>query len=449
MRALACLLSLFASALLAGCVSVQNIPLTPAGVEALRGREASFAARDKPEFAALTPGKGAVGGLIGGALTIVAGNRIVEEHKIEDPALSIARAIGAELGQAHQVRWASSAVRVTSDEVAQLAKDYPAADLVLDVRTINWSFVYFPTNWKRYRVIYSARLRLIDVKQSRVLAEGFCARNPEETPAAPTYDELLRNGAEGLKRELKTAADFCVQHFRSATFAFAGQAPLQAAPAAVPTSPASAPPTPSVSTQPVASIAPTTALVPTTRFPQPGDSWTYRLIEPRSDGRGTQRNYVVRVAAASPANILDQVSPDGAPPSEWAHSGGSYFVTQGLPLFSPYLAVFEDLTPGTSIRRIAGDDACAGWYNCVSEGKVVGRETVQLPAGSFDAIKVTIEQHWTSRPGIAAGGGRRTLTIWYSPQAKRAVKFSNRATGGSRLLLHTNFDLELVSYQLK
>jgi len=45
--------------------------------------------------------------------------------------------------------------------------------------------------------------------------------------------------------------------------------------------------------------------------------------------------------------------------------------------------------------------------------------------------------------------GGRILTIWYAPEIKRAVKYSSRITVGDIPPIDGDFDLELVSYQLK
>ena len=45
--------------------------------------------------------------------------------------------------------------------------------------------------------------------------------------------------------------------------------------------------------------------------------------------------------------------------------------------------------------------------------------------------------------------GARTLTIWYSNELKRAVKYESRLTSGERTPMEASFDLELMSYQLK
>lgn len=198
-----------------------------------------------------------------------------------------------------------------------------------------------------------------------------------------------------------------------------------------------------------ACAAPTPTVPAAAPLPQPGDTWTYRLLE-RPIGRApAQSNYVVKVAASSAANIRDHASRDGAPPVEWMHRRGHYIGLQGVAMFSPYLGVFENPMPGTAIRRIEG---CFTKYVCATQGRVVGWEAIQVPAGSFDALKVTVEQEWSLRPHprSAHEAGVLRLTIWYSPQTKRAVKVSSRLTGqGGRPPFDADFDLELVGYQLK
>jgi hypothetical protein len=108
------------------------------------------------------------------------------------------------------------------------------------VRTINWMFAYFPTAWTRYRVMYSARLRLIDVKRSQVIAEGSCSRIPEETPNAPTFDQLVADKAALLKRELAVAAEHCARVFGTGTLALAQPVTMVAALAPQPAPAASA-----------------------------------------------------------------------------------------------------------------------------------------------------------------------------------------------------------------
>jgi hypothetical protein len=204
----------------------------------------------------------------------------------------------------------------------------------------------------------------------------------------------------------------------------------------------------------VATVAPGT--VTNRRLPQVGDSWTYRLSEPRRADGPKQREYVVQVAAVTPNAILDQYRVQNETSGEWAHGSGGYIVGLGRSVFAPYL--FSIGTPGERgpVRVEMLDPACSGGfgYLCEASANVVGRESVKVPAGTFEAIKVVVEHNW--RPISMVGmqfaaqqlGGRK-LTVWYAPAAKRAVKFSSRATYGGIPPIETDFDLELTSYKLK
>jgi hypothetical protein len=206
------------AAMTAGCVSVQQIPMSASSAEVVQGKEIALSQRAKPDFTASTPAKAAFG-MIGAAAMISEGNKIVKENGIEDPAVYIAQTLVADLQGRYNTRLSPKGAPIASDDVADVVKNANGSDLVLDVRTINWSFVYFPTSWGKYRVIYSARLRFVDAKSGRVIAEGGCHRVPQPDAQSPSYDELVANSAERLKQELKTAADFCISEFKAKTLA--------------------------------------------------------------------------------------------------------------------------------------------------------------------------------------------------------------------------------------
>ena len=112
-------------------------------------------------------------------------------------------------------------------------------------------------------------------------------------------------------------------------------------------------------------------------------------------------------------------------------------------LFSPYYTP-DDSGQIAKIRDPNADFCGADWI-CSMSGSVTGKELVRVPAGQFEAIRVEVQHAWTARYPNAESAAR-TLTIWYSPQTKRAVKFSSRAAGSSSV--HADFDLELESYFL-
>jgi hypothetical protein len=217
-RALACLAAVALLGAFTGCVSVQNVPISSGAAAGLSGKTAAAVSREKPSFGAMTAGKAAIGGLLGGALMIHAGNEIVRENEIEDPANYISRKLLEELAAKRGVvvREMKDVV-AKGDKIPDLCKQYQNVDVLLDVQTINWSFTYFPTDWSHYRVVYSVRLRLIDVKTGQILAEGFSSRAPDKTADAPTHEELLADHAQRLKQELQTAADQSLALFRGGT----------------------------------------------------------------------------------------------------------------------------------------------------------------------------------------------------------------------------------------
>jgi hypothetical protein len=182
------------------------------------------------------------------------------------------------------------------------------------------------------------------------------------------------------------------------------------------------------------------------RLPRAGDTWVYRLRARQRAIR--ERSYVVRVAASAEVGIVDWVTVDGDIPAESRHGKGSYLVSQGVILLSPYLGLFEDLRPGMALRNVdMGDDpTCRRAEICMIEGKVVGREAINTLAGKFDAVKVTFTQLWR-----ASVQGRqspsREVSAWYAPEAKRVVRVSSRSVTGDAI--QPDFDLELVSYKLQ
>jgi hypothetical protein len=106
-----------------------------------------------------------------------------------------------------------SDAEIADDDVSKLAAFYKTTSFALDIRTINWGFLYYPLYWTRYRLTYAARMRLIDTNSAAVLAEGGCYSLRDKIDTAPTYEELLENGASRLKAEIEDAVIDCAQEF--------------------------------------------------------------------------------------------------------------------------------------------------------------------------------------------------------------------------------------------
>ena len=200
---------------------------------------------------------------------------------------------------------------------------------------------------------------------------------------------------------------------------------------------------------------PPARIIAAPRPPQIGDNWTYRISDPQRVR--APRSVFIKVASASPTLIIEHVSVEGGFTAPWRHAKGGYLIPQGVSVFSPYLPQFEKMVLPSELGYIESTDpGCRGDFVCTAKGSVIGEEAVEIAAGKFNATKVVVHQSW--RPAAGASGdqaeldrmhGARTLTIWYSPELKRAVKYESRLTSGERVPMDANFDLELTSYQVK
>ena len=219
----------------------------------------------------------------------------------------------------------------------------------------------------------------------------------------------------------------------------------------------------------LAGLAPTTAPAPASSprapssqarsyagpLPQEGDTWTYRLLEPKRIDGPTQRTYTVKVVAASPSAISEEYSIDGGVSGKWTHKGARDIVPVGMPVFAPYLVAFGEIPPGALGRVQIAEGVCSAAYLCQASAQMVRREPIKLAAGTFDTVRVEIQQSW--RPAQQGGhpaqaaqfNGARRMTVWYAADVKRAVKFSSRLDFGAAPPVDTDFDLELVSYQVR
>lgn len=209
------ILMLMTAVMISGCASLNKQVIDKNVVKSLKDKTVTHTIREKPDFAAVTADKAAFA-LLGALAMISAGNEIVRENDIADPADAIAAGLAKALEANHGTQFVNSPVMVSEEDPALIAASAKgAAKYIIDTQTVNWSFGYFPTDWSHYRVIYVAKARLIDVKSKQVVAEGYCEQVPENSENAPTYDELLADKATLLKKTLSNAVGQCVESLKA------------------------------------------------------------------------------------------------------------------------------------------------------------------------------------------------------------------------------------------
>ncbi len=126
----------------------------------------------------------------------------------------IADEFGQPLTKKYQVQVSGlNRSEVDFDDIDRLGKYYPDGDIILDVKTLDWSIAFqMPAG---YWLSYHARLRLIDRASQKILAQEHCSRPRESLGGATSFDEIRENEAAALKRALRDAVRAYTAYFRA------------------------------------------------------------------------------------------------------------------------------------------------------------------------------------------------------------------------------------------
>lgn len=212
---------------------------------------------------------------------------------------------------------------------------------------------------------------------------------------------------------------------------------------------------PAVAPTPVAAIperSPEVARDVNAALPRPGESWTYR-----TSGKwptSPRRDIVIAVQSVRDGLVTDtlRADPDARIMGDSRRAIGSrpgFLNWDQIGLeYSPYLGAFRDLGTLGSLSDFATPDVDT-WGQWYSQAKVLGREAVTVPGGSFDAFKVEV---WSSRS--ATGGStlasiepvRMHYLVWYAPEVKRYVKMQRRVISANSREIEKDL-FELVSHR--
>lgn len=192
----------------------------------------------------------------------------------------------------------------------------------------------------------------------------------------------------------------------------------------------------------IALVLPATALGQTAgSVPRPevklGDSWTYI----RSDGytkqiTGTFVNTVQKIEAGE--ITVEARSPDGqGNPQLSVFTSDWNVLKRGTREFGP--AIPQYAFPLEIGKHWEGNYTGpapdgTGLVDYSRKSKVVGVETVTVPAGKFTATKIQAETTWLYKGAFRGGrsSGEIAETIWYAPEAKRFVKMEVETFHGAK-----------------
>jgi hypothetical protein len=150
---------------------------------------------------------GPIGGAVVGARAATIGKELMEQHKVENLALQLANQVSDALKDSLPTLTKAIESPVL-DDVAELKKA-GLRPFVLDVRSAG-SIIYYPSNWARYRLLYTGRVRLVDIEQGRVIWQGVCQlKGPDDPAQSPTLDELEAKDGVAYRRMISEATAAC------------------------------------------------------------------------------------------------------------------------------------------------------------------------------------------------------------------------------------------------
>lgn len=204
--------------LLAGC-AVNNRAIDRATLPTLQGKSVALVKNESPGFIAMTSGKGSFA-VFGVAAAISAGNQLVKDDAIHDPAMNIARLLARELNSRYGLSSSENSGKLAeSGSVTDIVKLAQGSDFALDVATNGWKFIYDGFSYSDYLVGYSVKMRLIDVANSRVISEGMCGYSTKSAgKPLVSYEKLLENHSAYIKQSLEDATQYCVDKFANELF---------------------------------------------------------------------------------------------------------------------------------------------------------------------------------------------------------------------------------------
>ncbi|MBP5998395.1 MAG: toll/interleukin-1 receptor domain-containing protein [Azonexus sp.] len=232
--------------------------------------------------------------------------------------------------------------------------------------------------------------------------------------------------------ELDNAASDCIEVKVDATTTFTLTARNASATTrktlAVLPLPAEAPPARAVAPAAAPAPAATPAVVASSSLPVKGERWVYR-----SSGKwptSPKRRYEIVAQSVADNLVTDElrlIEPESGAEVRRARGNKPDFIAWNAigPEFSPYFGAFVELAGQSRLSGLPTPDLHPQWTNWYSKAEVIGRETVSVPAGAFNAFKVEV---WSSRNRTGSQAEaqmepvRVNYVIWYAPEIKRYVR---------------------------
>jgi hypothetical protein len=179
-----------------------------------------------------------------------------------------------------------------------------------------------------------------------------------------------------------------------------------------------------------------------------GDTWIYNKLEGWNNV--LEDISVVRVKRVGPGGIfMEATGLDGGNLARIQRTADFNLVRIQAPKFTkttlPYYPNFSfPLWVGKTWKgKVAFEstDQPGKEVHAELEGRVVGFESVTVPAGTFFALKIELGGPYRARNLEDSWTGRIEDTLWYSPQVRNAVRYEYKDTTGTARYNHEIHEL--------
>jgi len=194
---------------------------------------------------------------------------------------------------------------------------------------------------------------------------------------------------------------------------------------------------------------------PASGMPRIGDRWKYRLLDGKQavgtvvveimDARGRMLNERItrqdQKGFLAERNVVAEVN--SAKFQDIVTLPGGYQLAE----IAPYVPLRQEvtasqLTDGLPVTLLLGGYGY-GKQKFQTESRVMGREKVQVPAGTFDAVRVQV----TGRKSIASDFVKVICNYWYSPDSMRTVKMSLEIKYSNTAFQSNTETYELIAFE--
>ena len=138
-----------ACGVLGACASTQNTPVSSEVLASMDGKSFVLIERQSPDFVAMTSGKGMFA-LAGVGAAVTAGNRLVRDNNVRDPAMTISRALADDLVTDHGMTFTGETEIADTGRVGDLIALADGSDYALDIVTNGWTYMYDGFNFGDY-----------------------------------------------------------------------------------------------------------------------------------------------------------------------------------------------------------------------------------------------------------------------------------------------------------